>query len=199
MTTLICNCNRTMPLDGEALSRVLGEPLTVHTTLCRREAPAFQRATRSREELVVACTQEQRLFAELSEQTEGAMALDERPIRFVNLRETGGWGREGKQATAKMAALLAAVRLPEPDPVPTVTYRSAGRLLVIGPLDRAQALAAQVDDVLDVTLFATGGAGVQERRYPVLAGDLRQIRGWLGAFQVEWTARNPIALDLCTR
>lgn len=199
MTTLICNCNRTMPLDGEALSRMLGEPLTVHTTLCRREAPAFQRATRSREELVVACTQEQRLFAELSEQTEGAVALDERPIRFVNLRETGGWGREGKQATAKMAALLAAARLPEPDPVPTVTYRSAGRLLVIGSLDRAQALAAQVDDVLDVTLFATGGAGVQERRYPVLAGDLRQIRGWLGAFQVEWTARNPIALDLCTR
>lgn len=199
MTTLICNCNRTMPLDGEALSRMLGEPLTVHTTLCRREAPAFQRATRSREELVVACTQEQRLFAELSEQTEGAVALDERPIRFVNLRETGGWGREGKQATAKMAALLAAARLPEPDPVPTVTYRSAGRLLVIGPLDRAQALAAQVDDVLDVTLFATGGAGAQERRYPVLAGDLRQIRGWLGAFQVEWTARNPIALDLCTR
>ena len=199
MTTLICNCNRTMPLDGEALSRVLGEPLTIHTTLCRREAPAFQRATRSREELVVACTQEQRLFAELSEQTEGAVALDERPIRFVNLRETGGWGREGKQATAKMAALLAAARLPEPDPVPTVTYRSAGRLLVIGSLDRAQALAAQVDDVLDVTLFATGGAGAQERRYPVLAGDLRQIRGWLGAFQVEWTARNPIALDLCTR
>lgn len=199
MTTLICNCNRTIPLDGEALSRVLGEPLTVHATLCRREAPAFQRATRSREELVVACTQEQRLFAELSEQTEGAVALDERPIRFVNLRETGGWGREGKQATAKMAALIAAARLPDPDPVPTVTYRSAGRLLVIGSLDRAQALAAQVDDVLDVTLFATGGAGAQERRYPVLAGDLRQIRGWLGAFQVEWTARNPIALDLCTR
>jgi len=58
MTTLICNCNRTMPLDGEALGRALGEPLTVHTTLCRREAPAFQRATRSSDDLVVACTQE---------------------------------------------------------------------------------------------------------------------------------------------
>ncbi|WP_246316128.1 4Fe-4S dicluster domain-containing protein [Tepidicella baoligensis] len=199
MTTLICNCNRTLPLDGEALSRVLDEPLTVHTTLCRREAPAFQRATRSREDLIVACTQEQRLFSELSEQTEGAVALDERPIRFVNLRETGGWGKEGTQATAKMAALLAAARLPDPDPVPTVTYRSAGRLLVIGPLDRAQSLAAQLDDVLDVTLFATGGAGAQERRYPVLAGELRRLDGWLGAFKVEWTESNPIALDLCTR
>jgi hypothetical protein len=79
MTTLICNCNRTMPLDGDALGRALDEDLTVHTTLCRREAPAFQRATRSSEELVVACTQEQRLFTELSEQTEGAVPLDVRP------------------------------------------------------------------------------------------------------------------------
>ena len=47
MTTLICNCNRTMPLDVPALGRALGETLTEHTTLCRREAPAFQQAARS--------------------------------------------------------------------------------------------------------------------------------------------------------
>lgn len=199
MTTLICNCNRTMPLDGEALGRALGEPLTVHTTLCRREAPAFQRATRSSDDLVVACTQESRLFNELSEQTEGAVPLDVRPIRFVNIRETGGWSRDAAQATPKMAALLAAARLPDPDPVPTVTYRSSGRLLIIGPLERAEALAARLDDVLDVSLFATGGAGRQERRYPVLAGQLQQVTGWLGAFQVRWAQNNPIALDLCTR
>jgi len=199
MTTLICNCNKTMPLDGEALSRALDEPLNVHTTLCRREAPAFQRAVRSQDDLVVACTQEQRLFAELSEETEGAVPLDVRPIRFVNIRESGGWGREAAQATPKMAALLAAARLPDPDPVPTVTYRSAGRVLVIGPLDRAEGLAAQLDDVLEVTLFAQGGSGRQERRHPVLSGELRQVDGWLGAFKVQWTENNPIALDLCTR
>jgi ferredoxin len=199
MTTLICNCNKTMPLDGEALGRALDESLTVHTTLCRREAPAFQRATRSPDELVVACTQEQALFAELSSQTEGAVSPDVRPIRFVNIRETGGWGREAPQATPKMAALLAAARLPDPDPVPTVTYRSAGRLLLIGPLDRAEALAAQLDDVLDVTLFATGGQGQQARKHLVLAGQLGRIEGWLGAFKVQWTEHNPITLDLCTR
>ena len=199
MTTLICNCNHTMPLDGEAIGRALDETLPVHTTLCRREAPAFQRATRSQDDLIVACTQEQRLFAELSEQTEGAVSLDVRPIRFVNIRETGGWGREGAQATPKMAALLAAARLPDPDPVPTVTYRSAGRLLLIGPLDRAESLAAQLDDVLDVTLFATGGSGRQARKHPVIAGDLTLVDGWLGAFTVKWSENNPIALDLCTR
>ena len=56
-----------MPLDGPALKSALGPEApdgleTVHTLLCRREAGAFQRAARSGEELVVACTQEQRLF-----------------------------------------------------------------------------------------------------------------------------------------
>ena len=199
MTTLLCNCNRTMPMDGAALGRALDESLTVHTTLCRREAPAFQRAVRQPDDLVVACTQEQRLFTQLAEQTEGAVSADVRPIRFVNLRETGGWGRDGERAMPKMAALLAAARLPDPDPVPTVTYRSAGRLLIIGPLDRAEALAAQLDDALQVTVFAQGGAGQQARRYPVLAGALQHLTGWLGAFELQWQEQNPIALDLCTR
>lgn len=188
-----------MPLNPKALGAALDEDLTLHTTLCRRDAPAFQKASRSSDELVVACTQESRLFTELSEQTEGAVSLDVRPIRFVNIRETGGWGREAAQATPKMAALLAAARLPDAEPVPTVTYKSAGRLLIIGALEQAERAAALVADALDVTLFATGGAGMQARRFPVIAGDLPQVRGWLGAFDVQWTTRNPIDLDLCTR
>ncbi|MDP3519622.1 MAG: 4Fe-4S binding protein [Hydrogenophaga sp.] len=188
-----------MPLDVPALGRALGETLTEHTTLCRREAPAFQQAARSGDDLVVACTQESRLFVELAEQTEGSASLDVRPIHFVNIRETGGWGREAKQATAKMAALLAAARLPEPEPVPTATYKSEGRVLVIGPLERAESLAAQLADTLQVSLFAVGGAGMQARRYPVMAGRLQRVTGWLGAFDVSWATDNPIDLDLCTR
>ena len=40
---LICNCNRTMPLDGKALARALkldAEP-QVSTELCRRHLAAF--------------------------------------------------------------------------------------------------------------------------------------------------------------
>jgi len=188
-----------MPLNPKALGAALDEDLTLHTTLCRRDAPAFQKACRSSDELVVACTQESRLFTELAEQTEGAVPLDVRPIRFVNIRETGGWSREAAQATPKMAALLAAARLPDPEPVPTVSYQSAGRLLIIGALEHAERAAALVADVLDVTLFATGGAGMQARRFPVIAGDLPQVRGWLGAFEVQWRSNNPIDLDLCTR
>lgn len=188
-----------MTLNPQVLGDALDEDLSLHTTLCRRDAPAFQKACRSKDDLVVACTQESRLFTELSEQTEGAVPLDVRPIHFVNIRETGGWGREGAQAMPKMAALLAAARLPDPEPVPTVTYQSAGRLLIIGALDESERIAGMVGDVLEVSLMATGGQGMQARRYPVIAGALEQVQGWLGAFDVQWRSDNPIDLDLCTR
>jgi ferredoxin len=195
MTTLICDCNKTMPLQAQTLGEALHEELTLHSTLCRREAGAFQQAIRSGEPVIVACTQEKRLFSELAEQTEGAVS----PIRFVNIRETGGWSRDAARAMPKLAALLAAARLPEAEPVPTVTYRSAGRLLVIGPLQEAERAAAMVGDLLDVTLFAQGGSGAQERRWPVLAGRIDRLDGWLGAFQLKFSQDNPIDLDLCTR
>ena len=188
-----------MPLSAKALGAALHEDgLTVHSTLCRREAGAFQKAIQSGDDVVVACTQEQRLFGELGQQTEGAVS----PIRFVNIRETGGWSRDAAQASPKIAALLAAARLPEPEPVPTVTYRSAGRVLIIGPLDQAEQAAALVSDVLEVTLFTQGpgnAGGAQARRYPVLGGRITGLAGWLGAFELQWQADNPIDLDLCTR
>ena len=198
MTTLICNCNQTLPLQKRSLGQALGEELTEHSTLCRREAGAFQRAVQGQSPVVVACTQEQRLFTELAEQTEGAAV----PIRFVNIRETAGWSAEGPQATPKMAALLAAARLPEPEPVPTVTYKSEGRLLILGPLDAAERAAALLGDALQITLWAEGpgdAGGSQSRRYPTIAGRLQSLTGWLGAFEVVWSSQNPIDLDLCTR
>ena len=198
MTTLICNCNQTLPLQTQTLGRALGETLHEHSTLCRREAGAFQRAVQGRETVVVACTQEQTLLSELAEQTEGAVA----PIRFVNIRENAGWSREGAHATPKMAALLAAARLPEPEPVPTVSYKSEGKLLILGPLDEAERAADLLADTLNITLWAEGPgqAGArQTRRYPLLAGKLERLQGWLGEFELRWSNSNPIDLDLCTR
>ena len=195
-----------MPLDGPGLIKALGPDAadglqTVHSTLCRREAGAFQRAAKSGDDLLVACTQESRLFLELNAQTEGAPGVSERPIRFVNIRETGGWSTDAKGATPKIAALIKAAQLADPDPVPTVSYQSAGRVLVIGPADRAERAATMLSDALEVTLLLprTGGTLAQERRLAVHAGQLTRISGWLGAFEVSWTANNPIDLDLCTR
>ncbi|MDB5868401.1 MAG: 4Fe-4S ferredoxin, iron-sulfur binding domain protein [Polaromonas sp.] len=187
-----------MPLQPQALGAALRESLTLHSALCRREAGAFQKAVQPGDDVVVACTQETRLFAELAQQTEGATSV----IRFVNIRETGGWSKDAGQASPKISALLALAHLPDAEPVPTVTYKSAGRLLVIGELNAAERAAELVADALDVTLFSLGagqGGGMQERRYPVLAGQIEQLTGWLGAFDLKWTRSNPIDLDLCTR
>ncbi len=187
-----------MPLEPKTLGTALAESLPLHSALCRREAPSFQRAIQSGDEVVVACTQERRLFGELAAQTPGASS----PVRFVNIRETGGWSRDAKGAMPKIAALLALAHLPEPEPVATVTYKSQGRLLVIGPLDDAERAAALVADTLDVTLLSQGpggSGGAQERRWPVIAGRIEELTGWLGAFKLQWTRDNAIDLDLCTR
>ena len=91
-------------------------------------------------DVVVACTQEARLFGDVAE--EGGKT---QTIRFVNIRETGGWSAEAPLATPKIAALLALAGLPDPDPVPRVDYRSEGQLLIVGPADAALHWA----DVLD--------------------------------------------------
>ena len=187
-----------MPLDKASLGAALNETLTLHSSLCRREAGAFVKALGTGEDLVVACTQESRLFGELASQTAGAQA----PIRFVNIRETGGWSRDARDASPKIAALLAVAHLSEPEPVATVSYQSTGRLLIIGALGAAEQAAELLGPELDITLFTQGGdmtGAQQERRYPVLGGQIQSLTGWLGAFELTWLRNNPIDLDLCTR
>jgi ferredoxin len=197
MTTLICDCNQTMPLDACSLSASLNESLTLHSSLCRREAVDFLQAAASSDTVVVACTQEASLFNELADE-----ARSSAPIKFVNIRETGGWSRDAAKASPKIAALLAAAHLPDPEPVATVSYKSTGRVLIIGELGAAEQAAALLGETMTVTLF-TQGAGeagaAQERRYPVLGGQIQQLTGWLGAFELTWQQNNPIDLDLCTR
>jgi len=198
-----------MPLDAQALGRALRQapgatteaPDTVYSALCRREAPAFQQAARSGEELLVACTQESRLFLELAEQTAGAPGLQERPIRFVNIRETGGWSKDARSATPKIAALIAAAHLPPAEPVAAVTYKSAGRCLIIGAADAAETAATMLGPAIEVTVLAMAGAGAMSQRHElaVHSGALTRLVGHLGAFEASWSSSNPIDLELCTR
>lgn len=198
MTTLICDCNQTQPLDPKALGQSLSESLTLHTALCRREAGVFMQAVQGTDDVVVACTQEQRLFGELAVEAQAKTSV----IKFVNIRETGGWSSDAKNASPKIAALLAAAHLPEPEPVPTVTFKSAGRLLILGRMDEAEQAAALLADTLNVTIFTQGAGeagGAQSRTYPVLGGQVVRVDGWLGAFKLTWQNNNPVNLDLCTR
>ena len=194
----LCSCNGTLPIDATAIARALDLPATppVRTMLCQKELAAF--ADGARGDVLVACTQEARLCEETAE--EGART---QTIRFVNLREAGGWSPEARGATPKLAALIAAASLPEPAPVAQVSYASRGQLLVVGPLDAALGWATVLSAQLAVTILATGrtaGASLPaERSFPIASGTLAGLSGWLGAFEATWTQDNPIDLDLCTR
>ncbi|MBK6603251.1 MAG: 4Fe-4S binding protein [Betaproteobacteria bacterium] len=197
-TLHLCSCNGTMPLDGEALARSLDLAAAppVRTMLCQKELGVF--ADQVAGDVVVACTQEARLLGDLAEERGKT-----RTIRFVNVRETAGWSAQANAATPKIAALLALAGLPEPEPVPSVSYRSGGQLLVVGPADAALHWAGVVAAQLSVTVLITGRAAGTElpatRDFPVFSGEVTAVTGWLGAFDVTWKQANPIDLDLCTR
>jgi ferredoxin len=161
----------------------------------------------------VACTQESRLFLDLNENTEGAASIEERPIHFVNIREMAGWSAEAKQATPKIAALIAAASLPPPEAVPAVEYRSEGRCLVVGAPEACEEAAGLLGEGIEVTILLTassrvagrgagGGTGLgisQRHEREVQSGQLVSLTGRLGAFEATWASANPIDLDLCTR
>jgi ferredoxin len=198
LTLKLCNCNKTMALDAKALAAALKlkQPIQIHTELCRKEIGSFEQALKD-EACVVACTQEAPLFAEIAE---GAGAKTD--LKFINIREHAGWSKEGANATPKIAALLALAELPEAEPVTGVSYKSGGELLIVGPAEAAIAWAEKLSEQLDVNVLVTsqrGGELPAERRYPVWSGKLRSVKGYLGAFEVEWEQDNPIDLEVCTR
>ncbi len=198
--TLLCNCNRTMQVDGKAIAGALGLSTApdVQSEMCRQHLSAFESAVKSGEDLLVACTQEAPLFTALHAELNGTAE-----IRFVNVRETAGWSEQGRQAAPKMAALLAAADLPEPEPVPTVSYEAGSELLIIGPGAAVLPWAERLADQLSVTVVMTDeGRGVElpaEHRYPVYSGRITALSGYLGDFNAVWEQRNPIDLDACTR
>jgi ferredoxin len=195
--TRICNCNNTMPLDGAAIGSALGEgALPVASQLCRREVNDYLQTLDGTERIVIGCTQEEPLFRELAE-----MKSSVAPLRFVNIRETSGWSDEARHTTAKMAALLAAARLPDPEPVPEVEYQSEGRVLLLGPARRVLPWARKLERQLQVSVLLTDGsdAAVAGHSWPTFSGSAPRVQGWLGAFQVSWQQSNPIDLELCTR
>ena len=197
-TLKLCNCNRTMPFDAKALAAALKSrtPVTIHTELCRKEVGAFNDALRD-PEVLVACTQEAPLFAELA-QAAGAKGA----LGFLNIRENAAWSVQGAGATPKIAALIALAARADPEPVPTVSYSSGGNLLILGPAQAAIGWAERLCGEFDVSVLATQGRGAElpvERKYPVWSGTAGKVAGYLGAFEVAWTQENPIDLEVCTR
>ena len=206
---LTCSCNNTVDLDPAALKRALGgagvkaDVVMSGSQLCRRQLVETAKLLEGVDDIVVTCTQERALFNETAIK---AVA----PIKFINIREQAGWGREGKQAQPKIAALVAMAVRDIREPVAAVSYKSTGRTLLIGHEDAllwARRLSAMSVAPLAVSvLLPSAGAGAAAmprldavREFPVFSGEVDVVRGWLGNFDVTWRQTNPIDLDACVR
>jgi len=176
---LICSCDDTMPLDGEALKRGCrgADTLSAHQ-LCRAELEKFRAAASAGEPLIVGCTQEAPLFAEV--------AGDGADVKYANIRETAGWSKDAKAAGPKIAAMLAAAAEPVP-PVSFVSFASEGVILIYGRDAQAIEAGNLLKDHLDATVLIEPPADVPPPRvteFPVVKGRIRAGKGHLGAFEL---------------
>lgn len=179
-----------MKIDGEALSRALGldGPPSVHNQLCRSEIAAYEEAYGAGAALMVACTQEAPLFREIAEEAGG-----EPPV-FVNIRERAGWCEKGRDATPKMAALLADAAY-EPRPTGLITLKSEGVCLVYGAGEAALEAARLLAERLSVTLLLSDPGDVMPpsvANIPIYRGRIREAKGHLGAFEVTVDGYAPL-------
>ncbi len=181
-TLFICSCERTMPLDADAIGRSCKDA-TVESAnhLCRAEIGRFAATVAKGGDITVACTQEVPIFNEVAEENGGHAALS-----FVNIRESAGWSKDAKAAGPKMAALLAAAAVPMPE-IPLVPLSSEGIILVYGRDEKAVEAAKLLKDRLDVTVLLSKPGVVEPLRsseFPVAQGTIASARGHLGAFEL---------------
>lgn len=179
---MVCNCERTMEIDGEKLAAALGidSTLKVHSHLCRTEIESFEAGLSESAPLLVACTQEAPLFREIAEEN----SFDD--IAFTNIRERAGWSQAKGGALAKMAALISEAVL-ETKPTGTMPVVSEGICLVYGAgqatLDTAVALAGR----LSVSAMLTDASDVMPPSIvdvPIYKGRIAKATGTLGKFEI---------------
>ena len=185
---LICNCQKSMELDGEALGKALsrGGPLTVHRELCRSEIGKFEAAmTRSAQtggQIHIACTQESPLFLEIAQDND----FDDAGLRFNNIRERAGWCEAKMSAQPKIAALLADATY-ESKPASAATITSHGICLVYGAGQAALDVAQKLAGHLSVTLLLNDASDIippNTITVPIYKGRITAVQGTLGAFKV---------------
>ncbi len=178
---LLCDCAGTQSLDRAGISEATGLACSkVHTGLCTREIDLAAAALQEGD-VIVACQQEAHTFEALAEELEVPAPLT------VDIRDRAGWSDEGRAATPKIAALLAAATLNK-QPEKTVDVVSEGLCLIVGADSVALPLAEALSETLSVTCLLPEPADVlpsPSRKFDVVAGRLRSATGSFGNFHVS--------------
>lgn len=188
---LVCNCEGTMDLDPDRLQQAVGSDSapTLHRHLCRTQIDAYEKALATGEPLLVACTQEAPLFAEIAEEADA-----EERVSFVNIRERAGWADKAQDPHAKIAALLhEAVVNSEPTGLKSI--ESDGMCLVYGSGQQALDAARALNGRLSVTLLLSEPGDMvlpSVMDVPIYHGRVRNTSGSLGHFELIVDGYAPI-------
>ena len=181
--TLICNCERSMTLDGKKICKAAGggqEP-DVFSNLCRAEVGKFAEAVAGHAKVLVACTQEAPLFSELAQE----QAYDGE-LRFANIRERAGWSSDKRSNSAKIAALLADAAQSS-EPAGSISVTSSGQCLVYGAVQQALDAARKLNSRIPTTLLLSEPDDVippVSADVAVFKGKISKATGHLGAFEI---------------
>ncbi|NVO23921.1 4Fe-4S binding protein [Donghicola mangrovi] len=175
---ILCDCSGSQTIDADVIGRATGLTCSrIHTALCTREAEAAAKAI-SAGNAIIACQQEAQRFDEL------ATELSAEPPIFVDIRDRAGWN-DDKNASAKMAALVAESLIPAPA-AKTVDVVSEGMCLIIGAGAVALPAAEKLADALAVTVLLTDDADLPlTRAYEVVRGKLTKATGTFGDFKLR--------------
>lgn len=181
--TLICNCERTMTLDGKKICKAAGggEEPDVFNNLCRAEISRFADTLPENDKVLVACTQEAPLFGELA----GEQAF-EGELRFANIRERAGWTSDKAANSAKIAALLADAAHTS-EPAGSISVTSSGQCLVYGAGQQALDTARKLNRRIPTTLLLSDVGDVippVSADVALFKGKIVKAAGHLGAFEI---------------
>jgi ferredoxin len=175
-TVLVCSCDGTMAIDAGILAVAAdGERPQIHHRLC---APGAETRIPADGPVLIACTQEAPLFR---------LAAPNASLSFVNIRETAGWSDQGADASAKIAALLAAGALDVTEP-PTVSLHSGGATVILAADQTGLEAATRLAGTRPVTCLVVAGEDgpvpLPVHSFGLYAGRVAAVGGHLGTFRL---------------
>lgn len=176
---ILCDCLKSQAIDAKLVSQQCDVSCSrVFSDLCGSQIDQAAKEIAAGD-AIVACLQEQTVFAELAEEIDAPQPM------FLDLRDRAGWSDDAGQTGAKMAALINESLLTAP-PVKMVDIQSSGRCLVIGPGDLATEAAEQLAEILTVTLLLPDPPEMLSgRQFDVACGQVVNASGSLGGFDLR--------------
>ena len=187
---LICNCGKTMPLDTKKITTgcELDEEVKIYNSLCTDQIDivesALEKKSDKKKPLAIACTQQEKLFTELAEETN-----QETPF-FFNIRETAGWSKNAKKSSAKISSLIldASKIVSSNQTSRSLSFKSEGRCLIYGKSDAVLHVSEYLSDFLGVSAMLTDIDDVsppKNNNFNILSGKIVSLSGYFCNFDVK--------------